>query len=76
MKNNPALQFAKLAFHRYARVTVFAVLGIVIGVVLMGSFVEYRHTHESQEQAQKITATTTSAFARSTPHTYAYQKSL
>lgn len=67
MENNPALQFTKKAFHRYASVMVFAVLGMVVGAVLMSSFLDYHSTLRAPQSAQKITATTSSAFARSAP---------
>lgn len=55
------------AIHRYARVAVFAVLGMCVGASLTYSFLEYTVTLKNAYENQQIIATATPAFARSAP---------
>lgn len=56
----------KQAFHRYARVAVFAVLGMVVGASLTYSFLEYTDALENTS-IQNQEAAATPLFARSAP---------
>jgi sortase (surface protein transpeptidase) len=63
------IKVLKTTFHRYARVAVFAVVGMLVGAFLMNSFFEYKNAlQEKNHQNQtEVTATTSPAFVRSAP---------